>query len=160
MAYTFFYKTSHPFSNWHPSKFVAEDGKEYICSEQWMMAEKARIFGDEETRAKILASTDPREHKVLGREVKNFVPSEWTAISRDVVYQGLKMKFSQNPSMKQVLLDTEGTDIVEAAADDRIWGIGLGEDDPLIHDPNNWNGLNWLGETLTKLREDFICGKI
>jgi len=159
MKYTFFYKTRHPFSNWHRSRFVTEDGTVYNCSEQWMMAEKARVFGDEETISKILESTDPNEQKALGREVKNFVPSEWTAISRNVVYEGLKMKFSQNPSMKQVLLETAGTQIVEAAADDRIWGIGLSEDDPLIHDPKNWKGTNWLGLLLTDLREDFIAGK-
>ncbi len=32
-------------SNWQPSPFTL-DGVVYNCVEQWMMAEKARCFGD------------------------------------------------------------------------------------------------------------------
>mgnify|MGYP000459419431 FL=1 len=37
-----------------------------------MMAEKARLFGDPETRARILAARTPAEAKKLGRGVKGF----------------------------------------------------------------------------------------
>lgn len=63
-------------SQWYPCKFTV-NGIHYNSAEQFMMAEKARIMGDEETRKKILASTDPKEIKALGREVRNFDESIW-----------------------------------------------------------------------------------
>ena len=43
-----------------------------MCAEQFMMAEKARLFADEITRAKILSTRNPATIKKLGREVRNF----------------------------------------------------------------------------------------
>ena len=37
-----------------------------------MMAEKARLFADETTRAKILSTRNPATIKKLGRQVRNF----------------------------------------------------------------------------------------
>jgi len=48
------------YGQWTDSPFTLE-GHTYACTEQFMMAEKARLFGDEEVRAKILASSSPRE---------------------------------------------------------------------------------------------------
>ena len=154
--FTFFYKTRHPFSNWHPAMFVDASSIVYNCSEQYMMAEKAKLFNDREIRNKILESTDPREQKELGRQIRGFDSKIWSENARRIMYEGLLLKFSQNAKLREILSATAGTLIVEAAKDDKIWGIGLGEDDPLIHDRKNWLGTNWLGETLTELREDFL----
>ena len=45
-------------SQWWPLTFSL-DGVFYAHAEQFMMAEKARVFGDEETRGQILASASP-----------------------------------------------------------------------------------------------------
>ena len=42
-------------SQWYPSPFTLE-GATYSCCEQYMMAEKAQLFGDKATRRKILAT--------------------------------------------------------------------------------------------------------
>lgn len=153
--YTFFYKARNPFSNWYSCKF--RDGEtEYNCSEQYMMAEKARMFGDEETREKILACTHPRDQKDLGRKVKNFDSVKWSLKCKEIMYRGLYLKFTQNSDILNTMEQTRGTLLVEAAADDTVWGIGLGEDDPRIHDPRNWRGTNFLGEVLTKVRDDIF----
>jgi len=55
-------------SQWWPSAFTV-DGATYPSSEHWMMANKARLFGDEETAAKIVTAEDPKAAKALGREV-------------------------------------------------------------------------------------------
>ena len=154
--YTFFYGTSQCFSNWHPSIFKDDNGIEYNCSEQWMMACKARLFGDESILEEIMSTRSPRIQKEMGRRIKNFNSAKWDAVSRDLVYEGLKYKFTQNPSMLSELFSTRGTTLAEAAPDDKLWGIGMGENEPGIEDPSNWKGKNWLGETLTKLRDDFI----
>lgn len=153
--YTFFYKTRHPFSNWHPANFEDQNGVKYNCSEQYMMYQKAILFGDLDAANDILFARYPKEQKEIGRRVKNFDHKAWDSKAKQIVYEGCKLKFSQNPSMKKVLMETKGTLLVEASPYDRIWGIGLAENDPGIHDPLNWNGLNWLGEVLTELREYF-----
>ena len=53
------------FSQWFPADFVVDDVA-YNCAEQYMMAEKARVFGDDDIRQKMLACNDPKEIKALG----------------------------------------------------------------------------------------------
>jgi ribA/ribD-fused uncharacterized protein len=154
--YYFFYKTRHPFSNWHPCTFEDEQGNEYNCSEQYMMAQKALLFGDKEIFEKIMGTPDPRTQKELGRAVKGFNSKIWEENAKRIVYDGCKLKFEQNPKLLNELLNTNGRELVEASPYDRVWGIGLAEDDPRIHDPKNWQGTNWLGEVLTQLREDIL----
>jgi hypothetical protein len=157
--YTFFYKMKNPFSNWYRCKFVDAEGNTYNCSEQYMMAEKAKLFGDEEVRELILASTDPKEQKELGRRVKNFDSAKWEANCKEIVYKGCYLKFTQNLKLLDFMLETRGTLLVEASPYDKIWGIGLGEDDPRIHDKRNWQGKNWLGIVLTQLRDDLLANR-
>ena len=50
---------------------------EYSCAEQFMMASKARLFGDDSALSAILATNDPRERKRLGRQVRPFDHDSW-----------------------------------------------------------------------------------
>lgn len=120
-----------------------------------MMAEKARLFNDEETRQKIISSGHPRDAKNLGREVKGFNDPLWTENRFAIVLNGNRHKFTQNESHLQKLLSTGSKLLVEASPDDRIWGIGLAEEDkPAVLSPLTWNGLNLLGFVLTELRAE------
>lgn len=92
--YTFFFTASSPFSNWHPADFKTEDGVAYLCSEQYMMAEKARIFKDTDIRDQILKTTSPSKHRSLGRKVSGFNSDIWNDVSRDVVYKACYYKFT------------------------------------------------------------------
>lgn len=155
--FTFFWRG--PFSQWFNSPFIVY-GSLYNCAEQFMMASKARFFNDQKTLEKIMNEDSPKIQKALGREVKNFVQFEWDAVARSLVYRGNIAKFSQNPKLCEKLVGTKGTTLVEASPVDRIWGIGLSEDSPDALDRKNWRGKNWLGETLTKVREDIMSGLI
>ena len=53
-------------SQWHDSAFEIE-GVRYATAEHWMMAEKARLFGDDKKRAEIIAASHPGEARTLGR---------------------------------------------------------------------------------------------
>ena len=44
------------FSQFFPSPFADEEGVEYTCAEQYMMASKARCMGDKATLAQILSA--------------------------------------------------------------------------------------------------------
>jgi ribA/ribD-fused uncharacterized protein len=148
-----FWQPPGVFGQWTTSPFTV-DGVAYTCAEQFMMAEKARLFGDEATRAKILATDSPREHKALGRQVADFVAEIWDAECLGIVVAGNLAKFSQNPEMKAALLATGDKLLVEASPLDRIWGVGLRADDPRIHDQARWRGKNLLGEALMRVRAE------
>jgi ribA/ribD-fused uncharacterized protein len=139
------------YSQWYIHPFSI-DGVRYNCSEQYMMAEKARLFKDQASLDKIMATKDPRQQKALGRGVKGFVEAEWNKVCKEVVYEACMAKFLSDPKLKQQLLDTGDRIIVEASPKDKIWGIGLGEDDPRCLNPGQWLGTNWLGECLMRAR--------
>ena len=140
------------FSNWYPAEFEL-NGYHYWCSEQAMMAGKARLFEDWETADKIMAATTQKEIKQLGREVTPFDKEIWNANCRQIVYDALVAKFSQNLEMKEELLSTGDDIIAESSPNDLNWGIGKKKNDPKALDPKSWRGKNWLGYTLMEVRE-------
>ena len=54
------------------------------------------------------------------------------------------------------ICSTKNTILVEASPYDKIWGVGLGVDDPLILDNKNWKGENLLGFILTNVRDYYL----
>ena len=147
--FTFFWNGE--FSQWYPCKILV-DGLEYNCAEQYMMAQKANLFRDQESHEKIMQATHPREQKSLGRQVKNFNLDKWNDFAPFVVWKGSWAKYTQHPTLRKKLLDTIGTTLVEASPYDKIWGIGLIADDDRAKHRSTWLGTNWLGEILTKVR--------
>jgi ribA/ribD-fused uncharacterized protein len=156
--FTFFWQQESPFSQWHPVEFVVK-GQRFVCAEQYMMYGKAMLFGDQEVAGRILASASPKTHKALGRKVSGFDEKLWVRERERIVYEGNHAKFTQNAELLQKLLATAGTELVEASPTDRIWGVGLSEEDPRIQDPSQWRGQNLLGKVLTRLREDLLAGR-
>ena len=138
-------------SQWWPADF-AVDGVTYCCMEQYMMAEKARVFGDGPILSRILASADPGEIKALGRQVAGFDGRVWDVHKYTVVLEGNFQKFLQNPELKRLLLDTGERVLTEASPYDRIWGIGLGREEPDAALPPRWLGQNLVGFALMEVR--------
>jgi ribA/ribD-fused uncharacterized protein len=157
--YVFFWKTDQHniskgcFSQWQESNFTA-DGYDYICAEQYMMGHKALLFNDKETFERILSAVHPREIKSLGREVKNFESKIWDEEKYSIVINGNYCKFTQNKAMMDVLVSTGDKILVEASPLDKIWGIGLAEDNKYVYNPNYWKGKNLLGFALMEVREE------
>lgn len=136
------------FSNWYPSTFEV-DGVKFNCGEQYMMYQKAILFGDHNMAKEILLEKNPRNQKALGRKIKNFNADQWNAESYELVKRGLREKFLQNPDLLKYLRENKGRNIVEASPEDRIWGIGYANYDAL-HYISDW-GENRLGKILTEL---------
>jgi ribA/ribD-fused uncharacterized protein len=139
------------FSQWYPAPFTIE-GQRYATAEHWMMAGKARLFGDEAMHAQIVASDDPGKAKALGRKITGFDEALWLAHRYEIVVAGNQAKFEQNPALREFLLATGEYVLVEASPVDPIWGIGLAADDADATRPAQWRGLNLLGFALMEVR--------
>lgn len=144
-------------SQWWPSPFTV-DSVGYASAEHWMMAGKARLFGDREAEERAVAASSPAAAKKVGRLVRGFDDAVWRRERFSLVVAGSVHKFGQDPDLRAYLLGTGERVLVEASPLDRIWGIGLAKEDPRALAPESWRGLNLLGfalmEARTRLRAD------
>ena len=139
-------------SNFWPADFLV-DGVRYRHNEQFMMAGKARLFGDTAALERILAEPNPLRVKQLGRAVRGFEPAVWDEACYGIVLTGLLAKFGQNRSLATYLASTAPAVLVEASPTDRVWGVGLSVTDPDVREPRRWRGRNMLGFALTECRD-------
>tara|TARA_Y100001972_G_scaffold128868_1_gene192296 strand:- start:2802 stop:3560 length:759 start_codon:yes stop_codon:yes gene_type:complete len=144
--------TKSCFSQWFESEFEV-NGIKYLTAEHYMMAEKALLFGDNEIHQKIIESEKAGKVKELGRQVKYFNQGVWEENRYEIVIRGNFHKFSQNPDLSEFLINTKDRVLVEASPVDRIWGIGLAQNDDNAEIPYFWNGLNLLGYALMETRD-------
>ena len=119
-----FWQPPSVFSQWTPSPFTV-GLVNYTCAEQFMMASKARLFGDDSALSAILATDDPREQKRIGRQIRHFDHELWQQKCENIVLQGNLAKFSQNDEMRLALIHTGQRRLAEAIPHDKLWGIGL-----------------------------------
>lgn len=139
-------------SQWYDCCFEVE-GVIYHTTEQYMMAQKALLFGDEVVYREIMAASHPRDYKKLGRKVRGFDSELWNAKKYDIVVAGNKAKFGQNPDIKGYLLSTGDAILAEASPYDKIWGIGLGRTEAKKGSVEQWQGENLLGCALMEVRD-------
>ncbi|KZN40115.1 hypothetical protein N483_18170 [Pseudoalteromonas luteoviolacea NCIMB 1944] len=140
------------FSQWYESKFQ-EDGNEFFTAEHYMMYHKAKLFGDYDACEKVLSARSPAKAKAIGREVLGFEQTLWDEKRFEIVVNANLAKFSQNADLKAFLLSTGNRVLVEASPVDKIWGIGLVQDNPASENPDSWKGLNLLGFALMEVRD-------
>lgn len=137
------------FSQWYPSPFTYE-GITYPTAEHWMMANKARLFNDNDQLASILSDDNPALAKKAGRAVRNFDAALWERHALQFVIDGNFHKFSQHEGLKTFLLQTGEKILVEASPYDAIWGIGM---QAYETNPFQWQGTNLLGFALMEVRD-------
>jgi ribA/ribD-fused uncharacterized protein len=129
------------------------DGVLYATAEHWMMASKARLFGDSDAERTALDAASPAMAKKAGRLVRGFDDAVWGRERFEIVVEGCVHKFGAHPGLKAFLLGTGGRVLVEASPLDRIWGIGLAATDDGASDPRRWRGPNLLGFALMEARD-------
>lgn len=138
-------------SQWWPAPFTADEVT-YPTAEHWMMAGKARLFGDTEAERRSVEAPHPKAAKAVGRTVRGFDQTVWERERFALVAEGSAHKFAQHPDLRAFLLGTGRRVLVEASPMDRIWGIGLAADDERAANPATWRGLNLLGFALMEAR--------
>ena len=142
----------HVLSQWFEAPFTVA-GHTYATAEHWMMAEKARFFGDDAMVPQILAASSPGAAKALGRRVKDFDNEAWERVRSAIVRTGNVEKFRQNPALAGWLVATGSVVLVEASPRDAIWGIGMGASNPDCRQVARWRGENLLGFALMEARD-------
>lgn len=145
--YVFFFGKDKPngyLSNFYPVPFVDHQNN-FSCNEQYIMYRKALLFNDPSSAEKILEAETPLKAKKLGRQVANFDDKVWKEHRLEIMTSGLRLKFSQNPKLKEMLLETGDKILAEASPFDKIWGIGYNKHVAVKKDPKDWPGQNLLG---------------
>jgi len=122
------------------------------------MVTKAALMGDLEAFKRIDAADSPADCKRLGRSVCNFDDHLWQVHLKEIAFEVVRQKFTCDRHCTDLLLSTGSAHIVEAAPNDRIWGIGLAKTDPRVKDPKQWQGRNILGSALMQVREHLRVG--
>ncbi|MCP2266369.1 NADAR family protein [Promicromonospora thailandica] len=139
-------------SQWYDAPFVV-DGVRYATAEHWMMAEKARLFGDLDAERAALDAPNPALAKAAGRTVRDFDDAVWVRERFEIVVRGTVHKFASRDDLREYLLGTGTRVLVEASPRDRVWGIGMGARNEAADRPADWRGLNLLGFALMEARE-------
>jgi len=101
----------------------------------------------------IMEASGPSDYKKLGRKICGFVQEKWDAVKYEIVVEGNKAKFSQNPEIREFLLSTGKAILVEASPYDKIWGIGLDREHAEKVAVEKWTGENLLGCALMETRD-------
>lgn len=152
----YFYSVDDPIggfmSNFYPSKFIDNKGREWKTSEHYYQAHK--FINHPEIFEKIRNIPTARdcyreawkeELKPIYLNPSSKTPNEWWQKYKDIVMKdALIYKFSQNPELKKKLLDTGNKILIEHAMRDYHYGSGVDD-----------SGKNVLGVMLMELRDNF-----
>ena len=132
--------------------FITPDGKQWFTSEHYFQAQKLpntiinTPYGPKNIQEEIRLAPTARDVFTLANArtgtYKQYIDQNWNKRSLDVMRDALYLKFSQNPELKKLLLETGNRYLVEnAGAKDDFWGNGA-----------DGNGQNWLGKLLMETR--------
>ena len=127
-------------SNFYISPFEI-DGVRYLSNEHWYQSNKT---DDNYMRGLIINAESPALAKKLAKNVTR--PINWPDISLDIMYRGLKAKFTQNSELHEKLLDLRGLTLIEGNTwHDNFWGACT------CNRCVRYVHMNYLGLLLTKL---------
>ena len=114
----------NPLSNFYPATFT-HDGVQYISSEQFIQANKAKYFGDHEAYNQIMGCTTSLECKCASRQRRNVDVDKWDMVAGELCQPGIQSKFLQNPPIMDMLLRKTGHKTIVECTSDRLWGTGV-----------------------------------
>lgn len=122
-------------SNDYPAELTYE-GIVYPCATSAFLASKYRDLAER----KSISSMSPEKAKMK----YNSVPGnpEWQEHQTDVMDKIVRLKFQQHPELMGMLLDTGSRRLINGGKKDKYWGVNL----------ITWEGENYLGQILTKVR--------
>lgn len=150
-AVVFFGRDSR-FSNHYRSDFEVE-GLVYKSIEQYLAHNRAKIMDRKDLEERAVTLEDPAEAKRILNLLREEPHQEkWEERRREVLFNGLMAKFSQNDELKEYLLSSQDRLLGEASLN-RTWGIGLTLSNRAKLNHRLWRGDNLQGNTLMEVRQ-------
>ena len=141
--------TYSPFSTLHPAPFTV-DGQRFSCAAQYIMYHSALLFGDKETAGIILKSRNLEEMITL--KVYGFKPEKWIQHVETIMRNAAVNKFSQNPTLGQLLLRTGDLDLRERNTN-TFYGTGVFGNEREALNREQLTGENIAGKALMDARD-------
>ena len=80
----------------------------------------------------------------MGRSRKRPLRTDWESVKDAIMHEAVLAKFTQHADLRDILLGTGDSEIVEHTENDAYWGDG-----------GDGTGKNMLGMLLMELREKF-----
>jgi ribA/ribD-fused uncharacterized protein len=150
-----FFGQNCPLSNFYPAPFVT-GGETYRHVEEYFFVQKAELANDDVMKNRIRNAKTPADCKCLGYNIK-IDKKRWEQQEVAVMTKALQEKFSQNPAVKDYLMQTADLTLAEASPSDKFWGtgVGLGKLAASKEKKFKWTGKNKLGELLMNLRTQY-----
>ena len=131
------------------------DNIKYNCVEQYLQGAKAALFDDDISHAKIMRETNPYCMKKLSGKIRNFNLDRWKAVRKQAALKGVRAKYSQNRTLRDILVSTGEVTIAESSTDS-YWGTGV-----QLHDKNSLDTRHWMltdsgvmSEILMRVRQE------
>lgn len=138
-----FYSVQAPFGEF--SNFalypIRLKGKTWSTSEHYFQAQK---FLGSPQETKIRKAPTPMKAAQLGRTRKVPIRKNWDKMRDNIMYDAVKAKFEQHPTLKKLLRSTKDAILIEHTENDAYWGDG-----------GNGKGANKLGKILMQVRKEF-----
>ncbi len=138
----YFYSTTDEFgcfSNFSRHGFEL-DGDFWKTSEHYFQAQK--FEGLAEHYNAIRDAKRPNDAARMGRSRKRPLRKDWESVKDDVMRRAVLQKFTIHEDIRELLLSTEGEELVEDATHDYYWGCG-----------KDGSGKNMLGRILMEVRD-------
>ena len=133
-----FMSEKSPLSNFNTEYPVRINNWHYLCNEQYILSEKARLFRDEDKFYAIRSATDPYEMKRLGRSIRGYVDAVWKEHSEELIMTCVRQKVFQHQELQDYLLEKTGDRTIGEGTSDRHFGVGMHISNPDVMNPNKW----------------------
>ena len=142
----------YPWSNFHTAPFVINNQR-FNTSEHWIQLQKALMFNDSVTAAKILKGNSPYEAKKLGYQVQGMDLGKWKEEGYQLCLEGVKAKFQQNADPLNMLRTTSPKLLAEGTTD-KTWRTGIHLCNTNALDGSRWHSNGWLSNMLMDIRDN------
>src|SRR3977135_3735644 len=108
------------FSNFSPHPIVLK-GKSWPTSEHYFQAQKFAGMPDEE---EVRQARSPMIAARMGRSRKRPLRKDWESTRDGIMHEAVLAKFAQHADLREILLATGDSEIVEHTENDAYWGDG------------------------------------